>query len=96
MIWIIIGLLVFRWHILERFVGTKRMLLFDALMYTVFAAANFATQQVGGWMWFSYAVGVACIYWAYKSGKLFLKYDELMRIANEQEGKSDGGTASGS
>jgi len=70
------------------------MMFFIVLGVLVFLSAmNFATKDVGGWMWFSYAVGALCIYWAYKAGKTYLQFDE---VNNGQKGKSDDESASGS
>jgi len=93
MFFIVLGVLVFRWPLFERFLGTKRMHFADAIIFTVLSAMNFATKDVGGWMWFSYAVGALCIYWAYKAGKTYLQFDE---VNNGQKGKSDDESASGS
>ncbi len=90
---VILGFLVFRWPLLERFIGTIRMFLFDAIMFTFFAAMNFAQPQP--YPWLSYIVGCLSIYWAFSAGRNYLKYDAIQRAENEQ-GKSNGGSAEGS
>lgn len=81
---------LFRWATLGRLIGAKRMYLFDALMYAVFAAMSFA--QPSPWPWLGYTIGCLCIFWAYSAGKQFLQFDELIKKAQEAEnkqGKSD-------
>ena len=90
-------LLFFRWQILERFIGTIRMFLFDALLFTVLAAINFANPGVGGWLIVSYVIGGLCIFWGIQAARKYLMYSEIQRIENDKgKGKSDDGTASGS
>lgn len=93
MFWILLGLMFFRWPLLHRHLGTVKMFLFDAIMYTVIGAMNFANPGTSGWL--SYAVGGVCVYFAISSGRKYLKYDELQRIENGK-GKSDTGAAKGS
>jgi succinate-acetate transporter protein len=93
MSWIILGLLIFRWPLLERFVGTIRMFLFDAVIFTVVAAANLSNP--GSIPWLGYVLGCLCAYFAISSGSKYLKYSEVQRIENEQ-GKSDAGPTEGS
>ena len=79
-------LILFRWSILERFIGTVRMYLFDAILGTFLAAMNFG--QPSPWPWLGYFVAILCTWWAISSGRNYLKYDALQRKENGQ-GKSD-------
>lgn len=94
MIWLIVFvLMIFRWPILERFIGTIRMFLFDAIMWTIWAAINFAQPQP--YPVLSFAMGCLCLWWSISSGRKYLKYD-AMRNAPDEQGKSDAGTTKGS
>jgi hypothetical protein len=88
---------LFRWFILHRLLGTKRMFLFDAVMWTVIAASNFAAvhfdSTFNGWSAANLAMTGLCIWWAHGAAKRFLMFDELQKVANGQ-GNSNGGTAS--
>lgn len=89
MFWIILALLFFRWPILERYIGTIRMFLFDAVLYTILAAI--CISQPGElWPWLSYIVGGFCVVMAIVSGNNYLMYSAVQRWENEQ-GKSDSG-----
>lgn len=89
---LIFVLVLFRWFILHRFLGTKRMHLFDAIMFTAFAAQNFAAVHfaaLDGWGIANLAMMGLCLWWAHAAGTRFLNFDST--VANEQ-GKSDSGT----
>ena len=88
MLLVVLLLLVFRWPILKRFIGTVRMYLFDALMFTGFAAVNFAQPGSGNWRWLGFIVGGFCVYWAIDSGRKYLMYDAVQKEEDEQ-GKPD-------
>jgi uncharacterized PurR-regulated membrane protein YhhQ (DUF165 family) len=60
---------------------------FDALLFTVLAAMNFA-QPAPTYQWVSYIIGGLCIFWAIIAGRKFLMYSEAQRIENGK-GKSD-------
>ena len=77
---------LFRWPLLHRFLGTKRMHLLDAVMFTVFAAMNFANVHfpVDGWGLISLVVTGLCIWWAYSASKRFLNFE-----ASNEQGKSN-------
>lgn len=83
---LIIMFLMFRWPILQRFLGTIYMFLFDAFLFTIIAAINLASS--GPMAWLNYAISFCCIYFAISAGTKYLKYSEIQRIENEQ-GKSD-------
>lgn len=73
--WIaILVLIVFRWFLFERFIGTKYMYLLDAAMFTAFAAINFAQETP--WPIVSFLVAALCAYLAFSSGRKFLTYEE--------------------
>lgn len=82
MFWILLIALGFRWPILERFIGTIRMFLFDAIMFTIFAAVNLSSP--GPIPWLGYVVGCLCIFWGIQAGRKYLMYSEIQRIENEQ------------
>lgn len=85
---LICGLLFFRWPLLERFVGTIRMYLFDAILFTIIAASNIG--HPGSWPWLGYTIGGLCTLLAFTSAQKYLKYSEIQRIENEQgKPKSD-------
>ena len=93
---LIFVLVSFRWPILSRFIGIKRMHLFDAVMFTAFAAQNLAAAHLNafdGLSVLNLAVMGLCIWWARSAARRFLTFDELQKVANGQ-GNSDGGTAS--
>jgi Na+/melibiose symporter-like transporter len=95
MIWLLVlVLMIFRWPILSRFLGTINMFLFDAAMWTVWAAINFA-QPMKAYPAINYICGGLCIVWAIQAGRKYQKYSEIQRIENEQ-GKSDSGPTNGS
>lgn len=83
-------LIFFRWPILERFIGTKLMYLFDAFMFTVFAAMNFG--QPSPWPWLGYFVAIVCTWLAISAGRNYLKLDAIARNANVK-GNSNSGSA---
>ncbi len=74
MFWILLIFLLFRWPILGRFLGVKKMYLFDAVMWVAIAASNFAATHM---LWLSYICGTFSIYMCYKAGKRFLDYKEV-------------------
>jgi Na+/melibiose symporter-like transporter len=87
MMWLIIFVLVlFRWYLLERFIGTINMFLLDAVMFSVLAALNFA--QPGPYPWLGYAIGCLCIWWGFSSCRTYLRYDKMKETEDEQ-GRSD-------
>ena len=87
--------LLLRWRILEPLIGTVYMYLFDAVMFILLAALNFAQAGTGWIQWFSYAVGGLCIFWSFQAARKYVKFDEQARKANEH-GKSDSGPTAGS
>jgi hypothetical protein len=92
-------LVFFRWVLFQRFLGAKRMHLFDAIMWTAIAAFNFSAIKLAaldGWGVVNLLMTGLCLFWAYGAGKRFLNYDELVKAANNEQGKSGTGTASGS
>lgn len=83
MLFLIVFILVlFRWPILERFVGTMRMYLLDALMFTVLGALYFS--KPGPWPLLGYAVGCISVWWAFSAARNYLRCDEIQRAENEQ------------
>lgn len=85
MIWFlpVLVFLIFRWPILKRVLSIAHIWLFDAVMFTVFAATNAAAP--GQWPWLSYLIGGMCGFLAMNAGK---KYLELARNKDDQ-GKSN-------
>lgn len=82
MFWIVLILVVFRWKLLEWFLGTKRMYLFDALLFTILSAINFANPGVNSW--FGYTVACICGVGAFWSTRMFTHFDEVQKVKNEQ------------
>ena len=94
---LIFVLVLFRWPILSRFIGIKRMHLFDAVMFTAFAAQQLAAAHLNafdGLSVLNLAVMGLCIWWARSAARRFLTFDELAKAAQNGQGNSDGGTAS--
>jgi hypothetical protein len=86
MMWIVIFLLIlFRWWLLERLIGTANMFLFDALMFTFLAAINFA--QPGPYPWLGYVIGGLCAYWAFSAARTFMHYGQ--KETEDEQGRSD-------
>lgn len=94
LIWIAIFVfMLFRWKWLEPVLGTVKMHLFDALMWTAWAAYVFATPAPIFWL--NAIFGMLYILFAVSSGRKYLKLDEIVRKRNEQ-GKSNTTPTAGS
>ncbi len=86
-IWIAIFLFfLFRWPLLVRFLGTVRMFLFDAVLWTIYAAYMLANP--GHILWLGYLACGLGFLWAFQAARKYLKYSEIQRIENEK-GNSD-------
>lgn len=96
---LIFGVVFFRWFLFQRFLGTKRMFLFDAVMWTAIAAWNLTAVNfaaLNGWGVVNLLMTGLCLWWAWLASKRFLNFDELMKAAKNEQGKSNTGTTSGS
>ena len=80
---LIIILLVFRWKLLGAVIGTKYMYLFDALMFTVLAASNFAEPWPTA-PWLGYMVAGLCVFWGIVAARKFLALDALVKTQNHE------------
>jgi Na+/melibiose symporter-like transporter len=65
--------LIFRWTVLEPLIGRKRMYLFDAVIFTVLSAMNFANPGTPPAVGYVVAVIGALI--AISSGRAYQKFD---------------------
>jgi hypothetical protein len=84
----------FRWKLFSPLLGTVRMYLFDALMWTCWSAYEF-TQVSGPLGALAVIFGLFFAYSAISSGRTYLKLDEAQRIENGK-GKPNSGAAKGS
>lgn len=89
-------LVVFRWQLLEKRIGTVRMFLLDAIMWTCWAAYLFAHPGPIWSGWLDYGCGMLSVLWAIGAGRNYLKYDAIVRNAKNEQGKSDAGATKGS
>lgn len=69
--------IMFRWWALESLIGTRRMFLLDAVLFTIGAAMMFA--RPGEWLVVSYLVGIGCIYIVLYSGLHYLRFNEQVK-----------------
>lgn len=99
MLWLVLLLVVmFRWPLLEKRIGTVRMFLLDAIMWTAWAAFLFAKPGPIWHGWLDYGCGILSLVWAVGAGRNYLKYDAIVRNIKNEQGKSntkpDGGSKS--
>lgn len=88
---VVLLFVMFRWRILEPILGTVKMYLFDAIMWTAYAA--WVLANVGPVFWLDYICVGFGVLWAINAGRNYLKYDAIVRDSN---GSSKSGPTEGS
>ena len=90
--WILFLILfLFRGRILIPIIGRVRMFMFDAVMWTIWAAVTFATPAIG-LEWLSYVCGVLYVFFAFSAARTYVTLSEAQGKENGKEngqGKSD-------
>lgn len=66
---------IFRWWWLAPILGSKHMYLFDAVMWTCWAAWQFS--QSGPLATLGFIFGILGLWWAYQAGRNYLKFEEV-------------------
>lgn len=83
LIWLFIaGFLFFRWRLLEPFLGTARMYLFDAAVFVILAAANLAQppSMIG------FGIGFVCVLLGIVSANRYLRLAAAAKDKDNGEG----------
>lgn len=85
-LWIfILVFMVFRWRILSPSIGILNMYLFDAAMWTVWAA--YSISQPGPLPWLAYACGGLYIFWAILAVRNYARLNKIIDAAAEENAK---------